>query len=70
MPKLSLSRYFPERVCTVIYGVGYSLLLFTLDNNYSYNLVKYNPVFHAGVKGVSERKELTPCIILLIYAGG
>ena len=25
-------------------------------------------VFYAHVKGVSERSELTPCIILLLYA--
>ena len=35
------------------------LLLYHADHQF---LV--NPVLHAGVKGVSERSELTPCIII------
>ena len=33
-----------------------SLLAF--NNNYSYKLVNYNPVFHAGVNGVSSLESL------------
>ena len=33
----------------------------TVTNDYSYMLINHNLGFHAGVKGVSERSELTPC---------
>ena len=38
----------------------------TVTNDYSYMLINHNPGFHAGVKGVSERSRLAPCIVIII----
>ena len=55
-------------VCAIIVDCEFYLrIFFTNNHNYMYIHVRAiiatcKLVFHAGVKGMSERSELTPCI--------